>query len=67
MRMWSCLPWPMMSKDMDLVVAAAKASGAHLPAAAVAQSVLAANLSALGDLDLVAITPSVAGVPPSLR
>ena len=56
-------PLRLMSKDMDLVMAAAKASGADLPAAAVAQSVLAANLSALGDLDLAAITPSVAGVP----
>ena len=46
-------------------MAAAKASGADLPAAAVAQSVLAANLSALGDLDLAAITPSVAGIPES--
>jgi 3-hydroxyisobutyrate dehydrogenase len=56
-------PLRLMSKDMDLVMAAAKASGADLPAAAVAQSVLASNLSALGDLDLAAITPSVAGVP----
>jgi 3-hydroxyisobutyrate dehydrogenase-like beta-hydroxyacid dehydrogenase len=56
-------PLRLMSKDMDLVMAAAKASGADLPAAAVAHSVLAANLSALGDLDLSAITPLVAGVP----
>jgi 3-hydroxyisobutyrate dehydrogenase len=54
-------PLRLMSKDMDLVMDAARASGAHLPAATVAQSVLAANLSAHGDLDLAAITPFVAG------
>ena len=52
-----------MSKDMDLAMDAARKCGADLPAASVAQSVLASNLSALGDLDLAAITPSVTGVP----
>ena len=50
-----------MSKDMDLVMDAAKASGADLPAASVAQSVLATNVPASGDLDLAAITPFVVG------
>jgi 3-hydroxyisobutyrate dehydrogenase len=52
-------PLRLMSKDMDLVMKAARASGADLPAASVADSVLAANLPASGDLDLSAITPSV--------
>ena len=52
-------PLRLMSKDMDLVIDAARASGADLPAASVAQSVLAANLPARGDLDLSAITPFV--------
>jgi 3-hydroxyisobutyrate dehydrogenase-like beta-hydroxyacid dehydrogenase len=52
-------PLRLMSKDMDLVMNAAKASGADLPAAAVAQSVLASNVSTNGNLDLSAITPSV--------
>jgi len=50
-----------MSKDMDLVMNAAKESGADLPAATVAQSVLTANVPASGDLDLAAITPFVVG------
>jgi 3-hydroxyisobutyrate dehydrogenase-like beta-hydroxyacid dehydrogenase len=54
-------PLRLMSKDMDLVMDAAKASGADLPAAAVAQSVLASNVSTSGDLDLSAITPFVTG------
>ena len=54
-------PLRLMSKDMDLVMDAAKASGADLPAASVAQSVLASNVSASGDLDLSAITPYVIG------
>jgi 3-hydroxyisobutyrate dehydrogenase len=54
-------PLRLMSKDMDLVMDAARASGANLPAASVAQSVLASNLSASGDLDLSAITPFVIG------
>jgi 3-hydroxyisobutyrate dehydrogenase-like beta-hydroxyacid dehydrogenase len=54
-------PLRLMSKDMDLVMDAAKASGADLPAARVAQSVLASNLSANGDQDLSAITPFIVG------
>ena len=50
-----------MSKDMDLVMDAATASGADLPAASVAQSVLARNVPANGNLDLAAITPYVIG------
>jgi 3-hydroxyisobutyrate dehydrogenase-like beta-hydroxyacid dehydrogenase len=52
-------PLRLMSKDMDLVMDAATISGADLPAASLAQSVLAANVSANGDLDLSAITPYV--------
>jgi 3-hydroxyisobutyrate dehydrogenase-like beta-hydroxyacid dehydrogenase len=55
-------PLRLMSKDMDLVMDAARASGAELPAASVAQSVLASNVSASGDLDLSAITPFVVGL-----
>jgi len=54
-------PLRLMSKDMDLVMDAAKASGADLPAASVAQSVLAFNVPASGNLDLSAITPYVVG------
>jgi 3-hydroxyisobutyrate dehydrogenase-like beta-hydroxyacid dehydrogenase len=54
-------PLRLMSKDMDLVINAARTSGADLPAASVAQSVLASNVSASGDLDLAAITPFVIG------
>jgi 3-hydroxyisobutyrate dehydrogenase-like beta-hydroxyacid dehydrogenase len=54
-------PLRLMSKDMDLVMEAAKTSGANLPAATVAQSVLASNLSSNGDRDLSAITPFVVG------
>jgi 3-hydroxyisobutyrate dehydrogenase len=54
-------PLRLMSKDMDLVMDAARASGANLPAATVAQSVLASNVGASGDLDLAAITPYVVG------
>jgi 3-hydroxyisobutyrate dehydrogenase-like beta-hydroxyacid dehydrogenase len=50
-----------MSKDMDLVMDAARASGADLPAASVAQSVLASNVDSGGNLDLSAITPYVVG------
>jgi 3-hydroxyisobutyrate dehydrogenase-like beta-hydroxyacid dehydrogenase len=52
-------PLRLMSKDMDLVMNAARASGAVLAAATAAQSVLASNISANGDLDLAAITPFV--------
>jgi hypothetical protein len=53
---------------MDLAMHAARASGADLPAASVAQSVLASNLPSSGDLDLAAITPFVVGIeePPRL-
>jgi 3-hydroxyisobutyrate dehydrogenase-like beta-hydroxyacid dehydrogenase len=54
-------PLRLMSKDMDLVMDAARKSGADLPAASVAQSVLASNVSTRGDLDLSAITPYVIG------
>jgi 3-hydroxyisobutyrate dehydrogenase-like beta-hydroxyacid dehydrogenase len=52
-------PLRLMSKDMDLVMSAAISSGAVLPAASAAQAVLASNVTANGDLDLAAITPSV--------
>jgi 3-hydroxyisobutyrate dehydrogenase len=52
-------PLRLMSKDMDLVMDAARTSGADLPAASVAQSVLAFNVPTSGDLDLSAITPFV--------
>jgi 3-hydroxyisobutyrate dehydrogenase len=58
-------PLRLMSKDMDLVMEAAKTSGADLPAARVAQSVLASNLSSNGDQDLSAITPFIAGLKTS--
>jgi 3-hydroxyisobutyrate dehydrogenase-like beta-hydroxyacid dehydrogenase len=54
-------PLRLMSKDMDLVMEAARASGADLPAASVAQSVLASNLSSNGDHDLSVITPFITG------
>ena len=54
-------PLRLMSKDMDLVMDAARKSGADLPAASVAQSVLASNVSMSGDLDLSAITTFVIG------
>jgi len=54
-------PLRLMSKDMDLVMDAAEKSGAHSPAASVAHSVLAANVSVNGELDLSAITASVIG------
>jgi 3-hydroxyisobutyrate dehydrogenase-like beta-hydroxyacid dehydrogenase len=54
-------PLRLMSKDMDLAMNAARSSGAVLPAATAAQSVLASNVSANGDLDLAAITPFVTG------
>jgi 3-hydroxyisobutyrate dehydrogenase-like beta-hydroxyacid dehydrogenase len=54
-------PLRLMSKDMDLAMDAARNSGAVLPAATAAQSVLASNLSANGDLDLSAVTRFVSG------
>jgi 3-hydroxyisobutyrate dehydrogenase-like beta-hydroxyacid dehydrogenase len=54
-------PLRLMSKDMDLVMDAAKTAGADLPAARVAQSILASNLSSNGDQDLSAIAPFMAG------
>jgi 3-hydroxyisobutyrate dehydrogenase-like beta-hydroxyacid dehydrogenase len=54
-------PLRLMSKDMDLAMDAARSSGADLPAATVAQSVLASHVSEYGDLDLAAITPFVTG------
>jgi len=56
-------PLRLASKDLDLVMVAAKASGADLPAAAIAQSVFASNVAASGDLDLSAIAPSVLSRP----
>ena len=54
-------PLRLMSKDMDLVMDAARATGADLPAASVAQSVLESSVSTSGNLDLAAITPYVIG------
>ena len=54
-------PLRLMSKDMDLIMNAAKVSGADLPAATVAHSVLTAAVPTSGDLDLAAITPYVVG------
>ena len=56
-------PLRLASKDLDLVMDAARASGADLPAAAVAQSVFGSNVAASGDLDLSAIVPSVLSRP----
>ncbi len=52
-------PLRLMSKDMNLVMDAAGKSGADLPAASVAQSVLASNVVASGDLDLSALAPLI--------
>jgi len=52
-------PLRLMSKDMTLVMHAARAAGADLPAASVAESVLASNVIAKGDMDLSAITPFI--------
>jgi 3-hydroxyisobutyrate dehydrogenase-like beta-hydroxyacid dehydrogenase len=57
-------PLRLMSKDMDLVMETAARVGAKLPAATVAQAVLASNLASGGDLDLAAITPSVIALHP---
>ena len=55
-------PLRLMSKDMNLVMEAAKVSGADLAAARVVHSVLAANLSTNGDQDLSVITPFIVGL-----
>jgi 3-hydroxyisobutyrate dehydrogenase-like beta-hydroxyacid dehydrogenase len=60
-------PLRLMSKDMDLVMDAARTSGADLPAASVAQSILASNLSRSGNLDLAAITPSLVDRKSTIR
>lgn len=52
-------PLRLMSKDMDLVMNAARMSGAELPATSLAESLFSANVPASGDLDLAAITPFV--------
>jgi 3-hydroxyisobutyrate dehydrogenase-like beta-hydroxyacid dehydrogenase len=49
-------PLRLMSKDMDLVMEAASIAGASLPAAGVAQLLLASARGSIGDLDLSAIT-----------
>jgi 3-hydroxyisobutyrate dehydrogenase-like beta-hydroxyacid dehydrogenase len=54
-------PLRLMSKDMDLVMETAGSAGANLPAAGVAQAVLASSRSSNGDLDMSAITPFVVG------
>lgn len=59
-------PLRLMSKDMDLVMDAARQSGADLPAASAAQSVLASNVFSRGELDLSAITPFVIGEQPKV-
>jgi 3-hydroxyisobutyrate dehydrogenase len=52
-------PLRLMSKDMDLVMKAARASGAGLPAASVTRSVFASNVAENGDLDVAAVAPLV--------
>jgi len=54
-------PLQLMSRDIDLAMNAARNSGADLPAARVAQSVLSSRVSAIGDVDLAAIAPYVTG------
>ena len=54
-------PLRLMSKDMNLVMDAARKCGADLPAASAAQSILASSALKNGDLDLSAITPFVIG------
>ena len=46
-----------MRKDIDLLIEAARKAGADVPAASLAQSILASKVSSRGDLDLPAITP----------
>jgi 3-hydroxyisobutyrate dehydrogenase-like beta-hydroxyacid dehydrogenase len=52
-------PLRLLSKDMDLVDKAAKASGAVLPAAKVTQSILASMLPEAGDMDISAVASFV--------
>jgi 3-hydroxyisobutyrate dehydrogenase-like beta-hydroxyacid dehydrogenase len=54
-------PLRLMSKDMDLVMEAANETGAELPAASIAQSLLASSVRAIGDMDIAAIAPIVIG------
>jgi 3-hydroxyisobutyrate dehydrogenase-like beta-hydroxyacid dehydrogenase len=54
-------PLRLLSKDMDLVMDAAHETGADLPAASAAQSLLATSVHAIGDLDIAAIAPIVMG------
>jgi 3-hydroxyisobutyrate dehydrogenase-like beta-hydroxyacid dehydrogenase len=58
-------PLRLMSKDMDLVVEAALASGAELPMTNVAHAVLSFGLSSSGDLDMSAVTPLIADLSES--
>jgi len=60
-------PLRLMSKDMDLVMEAARISGADLPAASVAGRVLTSSLASSGNLDLSAITPFVVGRIPGRK
>jgi 3-hydroxyisobutyrate dehydrogenase-like beta-hydroxyacid dehydrogenase len=53
-------PLRLLSKDMDLVDAAAKCSGAVLPSATATQSILASMLPQSGDLDMSAVAPFIA-------
>jgi 3-hydroxyisobutyrate dehydrogenase len=52
-------PLRLTSKDMDLVLDAAHASGAELPAASVTQQAFSSALSTSGDLDMSAIAQTV--------
>jgi 3-hydroxyisobutyrate dehydrogenase-like beta-hydroxyacid dehydrogenase len=53
-------PFKLMSKDLNLVLEAARSSGASLPAATAAQRSFNAGVPSSGDLDVSAITPLVA-------
>jgi 3-hydroxyisobutyrate dehydrogenase len=54
-------PLRLMSKDLDLVMKAARAAGADLPAASIARAVLGSDVAANGDLDMAAVAPLVIG------
>jgi 3-hydroxyisobutyrate dehydrogenase len=56
-------PLHLMSKDMNLVQAAAAESGAELPAASATRQIFAEVLPERGDLDLSAIAPYVLNLP----